>query len=66
MDPITLDPDPVPAYKTSGFWFALAAKLLGALFAAGVLGTGSEPERIAGIAAAVLTALGYQVVRNAK
>jgi hypothetical protein len=55
---------PSPGYKTTEFWLSLAAKLLGALFAAGVLGDGTPAMRIAGLAAAVLTQLGYTVSRG--
>ena len=52
-----------PGWKTTEFWLALVAKLLGALFAAGMLGDGSEVSRVAGLAAIVLTSLGYSVSR---
>lgn len=60
------DQDPVsaPGYKTTEFWLSLAAKLLGVLFATGVLGDGTPAMRIAGIAAAVLSQLGYTVSRG--
>lgn len=53
-----------PGWKTTEFWLSLAAKLLGAAFATGLIGDGGEVARIAGIAAIVLTTLGYQVSRT--
>jgi hypothetical protein len=53
-----------PGWKTTEFWLALAAKLLGTLFAAGYLGDGSEVSRIAGLAALILSTLGYTVSRT--
>lgn len=52
-----------PGWQTTEFWLALAAKLLGALLATGVIGDGTYAMRIAGVAAAVLTSLGYSVSR---
>jgi hypothetical protein len=64
MDPIpSLDP-PTPGYKTTEFWLSLGAKLLGAAFAAGLIGDGTPLARDAGLAAVVLTSLGYTVSRG--
>lgn len=52
-----------PGYKTTEFWLKLAALLLTAVFASGAL-TNSTALAIAGIAATVLTALGYTVSRT--
>lgn len=52
-----------PGWQTEEFWLALAAKLLGTLLATGVIGDGTVAMRIAGVAAAVLTSLGYSVSR---
>jgi acid phosphatase family membrane protein YuiD len=54
-----------PGWQTSEFWLSTAAKLLGVLFASGVIGTGTVAERIAGLAAALLAQLGYTVSRGA-
>lgn len=51
-------------YKTTEFWLALAAKLLGAAYAAGLIGDGGTIARIAGLAAVVLSSLGYSVSRG--
>lgn len=56
-------PAPVkPGYKTTEFWLSLAATILSALFASGAL-TNNTALAIAGMAATVLTALGYKVSR---
>jgi hypothetical protein len=52
-----------PGWQTTEFWLALAAKLLGTLLATGVIGDGTVAMRIAGVASAVLTSLGYSVSR---
>ena len=51
-------------YKTSEFYLSLAAMLLTALYASGLM-TGTLPLAIAGVAASVLGSLGYTVVRGA-
>lgn len=55
---------PALAHKSPELWLAVSAKLLSSLFAFGVLGDGSLAAQIAGLAAAVLTALGYTVWRT--
>ena len=52
-----------PGYKTTEFWFKLAAVALSAVFASGAL-TSSTTMAIAGIAATMLGALGYTVSRT--
>lgn len=53
-----------PGWKTTEFWLSIAAKLLGAAFAAGLVGDGTPLFRIAGLVAVVLTGLGYTVNRT--
>jgi hypothetical protein len=53
-----------PGYKTTEFYFAAAAKLLGILFASGIIASGSTADRIAGLAVAALATLGYTVSRT--
>ncbi len=52
-----------PGYKTSEFWLKLAALVLTAVYASGVL-TNNTALAIAGIAATILGALGYTVSRT--
>jgi len=56
--------DTKPGWKTTEFWFSLAAMLDSAAYASGLLATGSMWDRIAGFAAMALTALGYTVTRG--
>jgi hypothetical protein len=60
--------DPVPAakpgYKTTEFWLKLAAILLTALFASGVIPTSGPVATVTAIAATMLGALGYTVART--
>lgn len=59
------DPTPVkPGWQTTEWYLSLAAMLLTALYASGVIPTGGLPATIAAIAATVLTALGYKVSRT--
>lgn len=60
---VTATTDIKPGWKTTEFYLASAAKLLGVLFASGLVGDGSLAARIAGLAAMALTALGYSVSR---
>ncbi len=53
-----------PGWQTTEFWLSSAAKLIGILFAAGILGSGTTAECIAGISAVVLSSLGYTVTRG--
>lgn len=53
-----------PGYKTTEFWLSLAAILVGAAFASNVFPSESGGEKILGLAATVLTTLGYTVSRT--
>lgn len=52
-----------PGYRTTEFWFKVSALVLSAVFASGVL-TSNTALAIAGMAATVLTSLGYTVSRT--
>jgi len=52
-----------PGWKTTEFWLSLSAVLLSALYASGAM-TNSTMLAVAGVAASVLTALGYAVSRG--
>jgi hypothetical protein len=53
-----------PGYKTSEFWLSMGALIVGALFASGVFPAESGGEKVLGLAATVLTTLGYTVSRS--
>lgn len=53
-----------PGYKTTEFWLSFAALVVGAAFASGVFPAESSGEKLLGLAATVLTALGYTVSRT--
>jgi len=53
-----------PGWKTSEFWLSLAAMLVGAIVTSGALTPGSPWEKLVGIAAMVLAAMGYSVSRG--
>ena len=55
-----------PGWKTTEFWLALAATLIGAVVASGALdelGTDHWIPRVIGIVTSVLSALGYGAIR---
>lgn len=54
---------PRPGYRTTEFWLSLAATVLGVLWASGAISDGGTADKIIGLAASVLTALGYTVAR---
>jgi hypothetical protein len=53
-----------PGYKTTEFWLAFAASVVGAAFASGLIPSESPIEKILGLAATVLASLGYTVSRT--
>ncbi len=59
----TTTPTTKPGYKTTEFWFKVAAFILSCLFASGAI-TNDKVLAIAGIAASWLTSMGYTVSRT--
>lgn len=55
-----------PGYKTTEFWLSLAAMIVGAIMASGLLEKTASPidNQIVGIIVSVLAALGYTVGRG--
>lgn len=53
-----------PGYKTTEFWLKLAAMLVTALYASGAIPTEGAATRIVAMAATILGALGYTVMRG--
>lgn len=53
-----------PGYLTSEFWLKIAALILTALYASGVIPTSGAAAQVAAIAATILGALGYTVMRT--
>jgi len=53
-----------PGYKTTEFWLSVVAMVIGAAFASGVFPAESAGDKILGLAATVLSALGYTVSRT--
>lgn len=54
----------VPGWKTTEFWLSLLAAVVGIVMASGIIPATSTWEKIVGIVASVLSALGYQVMRT--
>lgn len=59
-----VSPSVKPGWRTSEFWLKLAAIVLSALFASGVIPSTGPAATVAVIAATMLGALGYAVVRG--
>ena len=53
-----------PGWKTSEFWLTLVANFVGACFASGVIAEGTTWGKLLGLAAMVLSTLGYTVNRT--
>jgi hypothetical protein len=53
-----------PGYKTTEFWLTVAATLLGAAFASDLIPSDSKWAQVLGLAASVLSSLGYTVSRT--
>lgn len=60
----TTTPPLKPGYLTSEFYLKLAAILLTAFYASGVIPTGGTAATVAAIAATMLGAIGYTVSRT--
>ncbi|MCP4887969.1 MAG: hypothetical protein GY904_15295 [Planctomycetaceae bacterium] len=50
--------------KTSEFWFSAVAAIAGLLYASGVIAPESGGDKILGLIATVLSAMGYTVSRS--
>ena len=59
-----ISPAVKPGWQTTEFWLKVAAILLTALFASGVIPTSGMAAQITAIAATILGALGYTVSRT--
>lgn len=53
-----------PGYKTTEYWLTIAAFLIGALIASGVLADGGQTFKIVSFIGAALSALGYTASRG--
>ena len=53
-----------PGYKTTEFWLAAVAQLIGLVLASGIIAPESSWDRIAGLATAALATMGYSAARS--
>ena len=53
-----------PGFKTSEFWLAAAAQIVGLVIASGIVAPESSWERIAGLVTMALATLGYSASRS--
>jgi hypothetical protein len=51
-------------WRTTEFWLATMATVLGVVYASGFITDGSQMDKVLGIAASVLATLGYSVSRG--
>lgn len=59
-----MEPTTKSGYKTTEFWLSLAAMAVGVAFASDFFPIESGGDKILGLAATVLAALGYTVSRS--
>ncbi len=52
-----------PAYKTTEFWLSVVSAIVSASYASGVISAGGTSEKIVGVVAMLLAALGYGVTK---
>ncbi len=66
MDPVNDPKSPAqkPGWRSSEFWISLASMIVGALLASGLIADDSTWGKLLGMAAMLLTSLGYQVSRT--
>lgn len=57
-------PAPKPGYRTTEFYLASLAMLVGILLASGLIKDGSQADKIAGYIVAALGTFGYSVSRG--
>lgn len=57
-------PPTKPGYKTTEFWLTIAAGSVGAFLSADIVPNTHWAVKVAGLAATVLSVLGYQVQRT--
>lgn len=50
--------------KTSEFWFSVVAAIAGLLYASGVIAPESGGDKILGLVATILSAMGYTISRG--
>jgi len=59
-----MEDEPKKGIKTSEFWFSVVAAIAGLLYASGVIAPDSGGDKILGLVATVLAAMGYTVSRG--
>jgi len=59
-----MEDEPKTGIKTSEFWFSAAAAITGLLYASGVIAPESGGDKILGLIAPVLSAMGYTISRS--
>ena len=59
-----MEDDTKTGIKTSEFWFSAVAAIAGLLYASGVIAPDSGGDKILGLVATVLSAMGYAVSRG--
>ena len=53
-----------PGYKTTEFWFTVAAMVVSSLYASGAVDAGTPVDQMLGLLGNILAAMGYQISRG--
>lgn len=53
-----------PGWKTTEFWLSAVAVLVGLAYGSGLIGEGTQVDKVFGLVAGGLTAMGYSVSRG--
>jgi len=59
-----MEEEPKKGIKTTEFWFSAVAAIVGLLYASGVIAPDSGGDKMLGLVATVLAAMGYTVSRG--
>ena len=59
-----MEDEPKLGIKTSEFWFSVVAAIAGLLYASGVIAPESGGDKILGLVATILSAMGYTISRG--
>lgn len=60
---VTAESSAKPGYKTTEFWLACVAQIMGSLMASGVIESGSSWDKVAGLIILALSSMGYSASR---
>ena len=59
-----MEDEPKKGIRTTEFWFSAVAAIVGLLYASGVIAPDSGGDKILGLVATILSAMGYTISRG--